>query len=187
MCRWVTDQVNKKMPPPHSTYRDIIFFTMPLAALPPTRPHLAFWNISYRASIVQINTVNIMVHNHGMTDSNSDQCNFEPVDIIVYSMNTHVKISVCMVELIRTISEIHICSVRNKAFLVVQDNRNPSWTINSYQGVVRVDNQLLESFFFKLYQIKDIQCRWLSGLTMICLQCQVLFYQACDHAPFQWA
>ena len=41
MCRWVTDQVNKKMPHPHSTYRDIIFFTMPLAALPPTRPHLA--------------------------------------------------------------------------------------------------------------------------------------------------
>ena len=91
MCSWVTDQVKKKMPPPHSTYRDIIFFTMPLAALPPTRPHLAIWNISYRASIVQINTVNIMVHNHGMTDSNSDQCNFEPVDIIVYSMNTHVK------------------------------------------------------------------------------------------------
>ena len=52
-----------------------------------------------------------------------------------------------MVELIRTISEIHKCSVRNKAFLVVQDNQNPSWTINSYQGVVRVDNQLLESFF----------------------------------------
>ena len=52
-----------------------------------------------------------------------------------------------MVELIRTISEIHKCSVRNKAFLVVQDNQNPSWTINSNQGVVRVDNQLLESFF----------------------------------------
>ena len=55
-----------------------------------------------------------------------------------------------MVELIRTISEIHICSVRNEAFLVVQDNQNPSWTINSYQGVVRVDNQLLESFFFQI-------------------------------------